>query len=134
MIVTVHKIAINYELKLKTQLTFKGIFVNHNVKLSRSLHFRICQMIYLLKDVYYILRDFYVRNWLLSYECDQIIRISQTQHYFCKFYCRYYWATLIPLHSSVHWQSENRAEVIWVHVSRFFIKVSQQQNVFKNIL
>ena len=49
MIVAVHEIATNYELQLKILLIFKGISANDNVKLSRSLHFRIWQMIYLLK-------------------------------------------------------------------------------------
>lgn len=82
--------------------------------------------------------DFHVCNWLLSYEFDHISRTSQTQHYFCTFLrkseimfekkLRYYWAIIISLRSNVHWQSENRSEVIWVHISRAFIKVSMYAN------
>ena len=49
LIVTFHEIVMKYESGLKTQLVLLNISTNHSVGLARSLHFKFCQMIYLLK-------------------------------------------------------------------------------------
>ena len=49
LIVTFHEVAMKYESKLKTQLILLDISTNHNVGSPRSLHFKVCQMIYLSK-------------------------------------------------------------------------------------
>ena len=51
LIVAFHEIAINYELELKSQLFLSDISANYNVGLPRSLHFKLCQMIYLFKTL-----------------------------------------------------------------------------------
>lgn len=41
LIATLHEIAVNYELKLKPQLTCLDISGNHNVESMRYLYFKI---------------------------------------------------------------------------------------------
>ena len=42
----IHEIALNRKSWLKTQLIFLSIFANHILKQPKTLHFKICQMIY----------------------------------------------------------------------------------------
>ena len=74
LIIHFHEIAISYESQLKTQLIFWVSSANHNVGLQSYLHFKICQMIYLL-SIYQVMEDFQIYNWLLNYDSSKISAI-----------------------------------------------------------
>ena len=119
LIVAFHEIAINYELELKSQLFLSDISTNYNVGLPRSLHFKLCQMIYLFKTLI-MLRS--RTNLVISLKHNIIFAKS----------------TKIPLdnnvtfsHTNIRWQSKNHSEIIWVYIFRFFIKVTFSPKSFK---
>ena len=119
LIVAFHEIAINYELELKSQLFLSDISTNYNVGLPRSLHFKLCQMIYLFKTLI-MLRS--RTNLVISLKHNIIFAKS----------------TKIPLdnnvtfsHTNIRWQSKNHSEIIWVYIFRFFIKGTFSPKSFK---
>ena len=96
---------------------------------SRWFHFKICQVIYLLKMFIILWRIFiYATGYLVMNSA-----VLAKSYYFGKFFEILLGNNIIPLRSHVHWQSKNHSEVIWVHVFQFFIKGSMSQKYFLKI-
>lgn len=143
MIVTVHEIAINYEFQLKFLLIFKGI--SANVKLSRSLHFRIWQRISLLKT-------FITLWWIFMYATGCLVMNSTILavpikhniilHFLEKIWDNVWERIEILLGNNNFFTLKRpltKRKSFWSYLGSYFPSFYKsfyvcQQNVFKNIL